>query len=269
MRAKFFISIIVLLCAFFPTIATSEFYVIPTGGPPVGIKISSLPFNITQPGYYYLSKSLSSGSSGILVGTANVTIDLRGYSLTGPGLGTTYGIVMNGITNVEVRNGTIRNFTEGIFEDNATYGRYHKIVNVKALFNSSHGIHLLGYGHIVDSCTASDNSSGSGIEMVAHSSRISNNITMRNGKNGITAGLGSIISKNISSGNSETGIKGAGGNTVMGNTAYNNEHHGIQVFGSSVLDQNSAILNNQSNGGYIDIQQGLGAALGVNWPEVP
>ena len=83
--------------------------------------ISKVPFTITKPGNYFLTKDLvvttphpQLGFVGIIVGANNVTIDLNGRELstasgTGVGIDST-----NGVSNVTVRNGVIRGFGIGI-----------------------------------------------------------------------------------------------------------------------------------------------------------
>ncbi|MHC5077049.1 MAG: hypothetical protein ACYTFM_11560, partial [Planctomycetota bacterium] len=79
--------------------------------------ISSIPYSITQPGSYYLTGDLSTSSTtshGIGISASNVTVDFMGYSLTGPGKssGSIYDGIYSGlpISNVEIRNGTLREF---------------------------------------------------------------------------------------------------------------------------------------------------------------
>lgn len=81
------------------------------------IPISSLPFEITQPGHYYLTGNLSttSGSPAILLLTSNATIDLNGYTISGPGgagVGISFSIAID--HDIRIRNGVIRNFAVGI-----------------------------------------------------------------------------------------------------------------------------------------------------------
>jgi hypothetical protein len=72
--------------------------------------ITSLPYEITTRGYYTINTNLTSSGHGIVVKANNVTIDLKGYTIEGSGTGSYYGIYINGRNNVEIRNGTIRNF---------------------------------------------------------------------------------------------------------------------------------------------------------------
>jgi hypothetical protein len=67
-----------------PVLADGEFYVI-AGGGGVGTKISSLPYTINSPGFYYVTGNLSNpiNSGGIIVSVDDVTIDLMGFRLGG------------------------------------------------------------------------------------------------------------------------------------------------------------------------------------------
>lgn len=76
--------------------------------------ISFAPFSISQPGSYYLTTNLvlSSGNA-ITISTNGVTLDLRGFFLSGSAVAGN-GILMGTITNVTICNGYIAGFTNGI-----------------------------------------------------------------------------------------------------------------------------------------------------------
>ena len=87
--------------------------------PRVAIHASDLPLTITEPNSYYLAENINftdDVNNAITIEADNVTIDLMGYSLIGPGSGTNYGIYMDERSNVEIRNGTVRDFYYGIRE---------------------------------------------------------------------------------------------------------------------------------------------------------
>lgn len=172
--------------------------------PRIPIAASSTPvgaFAITRSGSYYLTGDRYASGTGIIVEANDVTIDLMGYSLIGPGSRTNYGIYMKGRSNVEVRNGTVRRFgLHGIYEASSA-GKEHRVIAVRAVSNGGHGMYLLGYGHLVKDCTAADN-----------------------GINGIIAypGSGSTVTGNTAYGNTNFGIYTFDYCLIDQNTAYGN-----------------------------------------------
>lgn len=198
--------------------AESEFYVIAAGPNAVGTKITSVPYTIINPGFYYLTGNLSySGTTGAITISANdVTLDLMGFSLTGPGDGMNgYAIYMSGRTNVEVRNGTLRGFACGIVEENGTN---HRVINVRAI-NNGKGIYLFGKNHLIKNCSGSNNLD---IGLFVESGLITDSAAHNN-----DAGIGMF-----------------GPGSVLGNTACNNGHAnfrlGYEVATSIMVDRNSA-----------------------------
>src|SRR3954471_10947563 len=91
--------------------------------------ISALPFTITQPGSYFVTGNLTgvAGQSGITINADNVTLDLGGFELVGPGSGVTNGVrVVSGRTNATVRNGSVRGWLgSNVAADNATCTEMH------------------------------------------------------------------------------------------------------------------------------------------------
>lgn len=161
MRLSF---ITVLLC-FFLTVtcqsARADFYVVAIGanGKPVGTEISSIPTTITQPGFYYFTKNLShtSGAAAIDVQADDVTIDLMGFVLDGNGANADG--VSTGNTNVTIRNGTIRSFSNGI-NLGSTAGSV-QVLDAAVLDSSNSGILTSLTGGSVDltvrNCRVADN----------------------------------------------------------------------------------------------------------------
>lgn len=243
-------------------------------------------FPINESGSYYLTGDRNTSGTGIQVVTDNVTIDLMGYSLIGPGSGATYGILIWGRKNVEVRNGTIRNFgMNAIFEAFAS-GRGHRIVNVRVVGNglsgSYSGIYLTGLYNLVKDCSAETNT-GHGIRVGggntvtgntcyrngvdginAHSSTVTGNTCSDNGSDGINTSSGSTVTGNTCYGNDGDGISTGSGNTVSGNTANWNRQWGIKLAGNSLVDQNTVINNNQSGSGYGNISSSASSTFGLN-----
>jgi hypothetical protein len=120
--------------------------------------ITSVPYTISQSGSYYLTKNLTSTGTAITISADNVTIDLCGFTLTGPGSGATYGIYINMVRkNIEIHHGTIKNFGyDGIASDAGTGDC--RIIGVQLMGNKRHGIYLSdGIHDIVKDCTVYDN----------------------------------------------------------------------------------------------------------------
>lgn len=221
--------------------ADGEFYVV-AGGGGVGTKITSLPYNITKSGFYYLAGDLTSADYGIMVSVDNVTIDLMGFSLIGPApTSSKRGIAMSNRKNVEIRNGTLRNWSAGIYED-GTQAANHRVINVRACNNTNFGIYMWGACHLVSGCNASYNktnsSSGSGIYI----------------RSGIVTGCEACY-------NSYFGIEIDETGSIIGNVVRDNEVWGIYFTGSSaiVVDRNAA-----ANNGTNYAAAGTGTAMGLN-----
>jgi hypothetical protein len=196
-----------------PVMAEDNFYVIGAGRPEVGAKITSLPFPINTPGYYFLTGNLSySGGNAITVNCDNVTIDLMGFRLAGPSNNNYIGIQINGGNNVEVRNGTLAGWYEGVW---GSGGSRHRMINVRANGNT-YGFYLNGDDHLVEKCTAIQGSFGTGAGIVLNSTGKVSDCTVIN-----FSSYGIFISKNgIATGNmvlncSDTGIYAYSGTALV------------------------------------------------------
>lgn len=120
--------------------------------------ITSLPFTITTPGSYYLTGNLSTASDGILVSASDVTIDLMGFVITGPGPGSNSGIELDSFNheNLTVRNGTVRSFENGVIaneaEENARGGV--TVEGVRVLDIGLYGIDIRAKNGLIRDCHA-------------------------------------------------------------------------------------------------------------------
>jgi hypothetical protein len=181
-----------------PVLADDGFYVVALGGG-VGTKISSLPYTVNSPGFYYVTGNLSCASgNGITVLSDDVTLDLMGFRLSGTTGGT--GVLMNGRKNVEVRNGTFQGWGAVITESQTGSG--HRVFNVRADSNSI-GIFLYGFGHLVKGCTALSNAS---YGILVEGGTISGNVTSQCGT-GIYCKWGSVIGNSVWCNGGQTGIE--------------------------------------------------------------
>jgi len=238
------------------------------------IPITSVPYTISQSGSYYLTKNMTAAGTAITVNADDVTIDLRGFSLTGNNTGS--GVYMTDRINVEIRNGTIRNFNYGINDDyimmvsNGT-STNHRVIGVRALSNAQFGIKLYGPNNEVRDCSASNNgtsASGSNIFgiSVGNNSTVTGNTANNNGGSaqfnafvfGITASTGCTITGNTvcfngyNAGESTTiyGIVANSGSTITGNTVNGNGTSAGSVYGIAANGGGSTITGNTvySNG---------------------
>jgi hypothetical protein len=164
------------------------------------------PYKITEPGSYRLSGDLvvkAADMTAINIDASNVTIDLNGFSITGPGsTAGLYGVAdLNAGTAIAVRNGTIAGF--------------------------SYGIQLTGSGGLKDAVTGAI---------------IENMIVYNNGV-GISTGPSSLVRGNVVTGNTSDGIITRSYSTIAGNTVTNDGEVGIATNCPSNLVGNIAIGN--------------------------
>lgn len=211
--------------------------------PRIPISQADIPLTISTSGSYYLTEDIIAAGTAVTIDVDNVTIDLMGYSLTGPGKesGTNYGIYMSGRSNVEIRNGTIRNFGyHGIYEASST-GRQHRIISVRVISNGFYGILLDSQCNLIKDCVAKDNA-GTGID-AGYYSTVTGCLACYNTYDGIKAGSSSVMIGNNASNNGLDGIDAQSGSTVINNTAISNDASGIFAWTQCVLIGNSASSN--------------------------
>ena len=173
---------------------------------------------------------------------------------------------MSGRNNVEVRNGTVRNFgREGIYESSLS-GQNHRVINVRVTGNglagAFSGIKLSSKNNLIKDCTVSDNTSY-GI-YVDIGSTVSGNTCYNNGYSGILTKNGSTIAGNTSSYNGNNGIYAYSGSTVIGNTVTYNQNWGVWLQGDNLVDQNTVTNNSQSGSGYGNMSTSASSTYGTN-----
>jgi hypothetical protein len=179
--------------------------------------IDALPHVITEPGSYVVVKNLTLSAlntDGITVSAENVTIDLNGFTLTGPGK--TAGSMGMGIrsldlANIVVVNGVVREFRDlGVFLE----GENHHVAGLRVYNNGGSGI-VVGTGCTVADCNVRFNGGG-----------------------GIVAVGGSVVRGNSATFNFATGIS-ATNSLIIGNACYLNGS--LNISGA-----NSTIVNNHA-----------------------
>lgn len=208
----------------------------------IAIPASNVPaetYVINSPGRYFLTGTRLCKGTGIDVYAQNVTIDLMGNALIGPGKdsGENYGIRTNNHQNLEVINGTIKNFGDRGIVDRGEkrLTGYKRIVNMRVMDNGACGICIGGPGNLIKDCICS----GNGVSGICPGwrSTIVGCICHANEHHGIHAGRGSIISGNNTSENGYSGIVAYCGSVVSGNCLYmNNRSDGDELAGMIVMD---------------------------------
>jgi len=204
------------------------------------------PYAISASGSYRLTGSLtvSANTNAITVTAPNVTVDLNGFSITGPGSSSgSAGIAAAGVSDVTVENGTVTGFEQGVY-----VGFFGIVRNVHADANET-GIDA-GNNTTVKGCTANNSTStgGWGVYCTA-ACAISGNTVNGNASIGITCGgNGCVISDNTASANNSYGIACSGsGCLISGNAVYSNKT-GISCGGSGCLVSGNTIENNSTTG---------------------
>jgi len=200
--------------------------------PRIPISQADIPKTISEPGSYYLTEDVNSSGTAITVAVNDVTIDLMGYTIKGPDSGTNYGIYMSERSNVEIRNGTVRDFGNTGICEYSDSGTGHRVITVRSISNGSSGINLSGKGHLIKNCIAAEN-----------------------GFFGISARWGCMVTGNTAHANGGIGISVYWGSTVTDNTASMNTVDGILVYRECNVVDNTCFWN-----GYL---QGDGAGIRV------
>ena len=234
-------------------------------------------FIINESGSYYLAGNRVCNTNGIQVNADNVTIDLMGYSLTGPG-STGYGVSIDGRSNVEIKNGTITGFYRGINDSKGT-GNGHCVINVRCIYNSSSGIYLSVQGALVKGCTVRNNGDTSSAIVygifVRHGSTVTDNRVMRNGQHagaevyGIDAQDHCLVTNNVVfangslAGDKVYGIRAMEGTLISNNSVnYNGASCSHTVYGI-FASQRTVVTNNIStNNGHFGNSNGCGIFTG-------
>ncbi|HTR38379.1 MAG TPA: hypothetical protein VMH80_20860 [Bryobacteraceae bacterium] len=209
------------------------------------------PYFIAAAGSYKLSGNLivPAGVDGIDVHSPDVTLDLNGFSITATGtsLSTGFGIA-TAAQNFSLRNGTIRNFSIGVFSTGTG-----QITDLHATRN--------GTGFVLATCGLASSMSFANAAIRACSiggfeSSLSGFVIARasansNHENGFDL-ADAAVSDSVSSGNSEFGFSVIR-SSLIHNVADGNGVLGIQgvlsVFASNIVVNNGEFSLNDLSGG--------------------
>ncbi|HVZ94739.1 MAG TPA: right-handed parallel beta-helix repeat-containing protein [Phycisphaerales bacterium] len=183
-------------------------------------------FIITSSGSYYLTGDVTIPltKAGIQIGADNVTLDLNGFAIIGPGAGVAATAIYapGAARGITVKNGTIRSCAHGVLLNNATLA----MVSMVTVANCSNSGVLVGSAGIVDRC-----------------------IAVSCGAVGISAGNGSVITGCAAQSCTNGGILAAGpGVAVTGCSATQNTGPGFLVLSNGATLTDCIAVSNGSDG---------------------
>lgn len=240
-------------------------------------------FIISSPGSYYLGGNLTgvAGKHGIRIGAVDVTLDLKGFSMTGTAGSLSAIHTFGGGRNLRVRDGIIREW--GGDGANCQFALYPVYENLHFYINGADGFKA-GGGAILRNCVSSYNggagfnlgavsSSGGGISESADDAIVESCFATGNGGNGFQVrggvftgcearvntghGLSATqpitISQFMANGNTGDGIVAGAGSTLTGCTARDNTgENGILAGEGSTLTNCTASSNDVEYGINVD-----------------
>lgn len=214
--------------------------------------IRSFPYDIGEPGTYVLESTVAAPTKDttvIRVLADDVTIDLGGFTISGPGIsGSGVGIDAGGRTNVRVIGGTVR----GMGSDGVVVGDNSRVERVTATGNGGSGISG-GSGVIVESSVASGNQAA-GIA-VGFESIVTASVTVGNGTAGVLTDDSSIVSRVVASNNGSGGFLLGDACLLVQAVSSFNASSGVYFFdgSSGVLDsvvKGNALKGIDANGSF-------------------
>ncbi len=146
---------------------------------------------------------LNCPGDGLIIGASGINLNVNGKRITGTGSGSAVGVAIENVTNVTIRNGTVRNFSTQIFirESNGT-----RVRNMVLNGPENIGIQVQSSNHVDVRQTRIRNLRSLGLLVISsdgfelRNSRISNVGTGSQTSGGLTCGGGNGISSFLSSG---------------------------------------------------------------------
>ena len=224
---------------------------------------------------------------GIVIGAANVTLDLNRHTIDGDAasgaFGPDIGIRNDGFDGVTVKSGTVREFDFGIRISNVSANSLLRLLSTlnsragiraegseggrllasTAVDNGTFGIILFGENHnnLLEGNAASDNGGGGIGDFVSDHDRIAHNVVTGNAEEGIAVGGSSdssVEQNSVSDNFGGIAVFGSDRNTVTGNRVFRNRDN-IIIDG----DGNSVLANHVSDALGCDDGEGCGFGISV------
>ncbi len=226
---------------------------------------------ISRPGTYVLTEDLefsTQDTAAITISSDDVTIDLNGFTLTGPGqaVGTSGdGIYADNVKNITVKNGVVRDFRgDGIDLLGVTACQSTNVLNVTAYNNGGFGI-ICGIGGTISGCTA-DNNAGGGLNFY-QGGVVRDNTCYNNTHYGIFVNTNNLVTNNsvfytlAAAGETDSaGIRMRYSNSIVDNLVGASQYGTVVIYGI-YTDQDFNLIkgNNIADCGYQDILLASGA----------
>jgi len=212
---------------------------------------------ISTSGHYVLHKSIwhCAAAKAIEINADNVVLDLNGKTVDGDALGCSpcqVGVFVDPHSGVVVKNGTVRQFWNGVVFNNVSNGRILSLTGV----GNRHGLRLDSgaNGNLIKSNTITGGDNGITMDAAINNTITKNHLSAGN-SSGIYlyGGSGNTITQNTMSGYGHEGIHALGsttGNTIANNKALNNDVDGIQLDSTTTANHvtNNAANNNGADG---------------------
>jgi hypothetical protein len=227
---------------------------------------ADFPIEITASGSYLLTGNLTvpEGAHGISITASDVTLDLNGFVLSGSDSGAFDGIRLNGPTttaaNVEIRNGTIRDF--GGSGMNCVGGCTDlKAIGLRLLSNKGAGLIASGSHRASARDSVAAENGNEGIWLTGDKILVSGCTSVDNGATGIRAGDYSLVRGNVVSENGADGIRADSNSSVIGNVVTLNDENGINLDTTALVKNNVVRHNNQDGTTFEDIETCAGCTL--------
>ena len=225
---------------------------------------SSFPVSIDTAGSYYVAEDITCTDATvdavIEISASNVTLDLRGHTITGPGQaasGATFGISLAGtattiLYNVKVINGVVtENSRSGI---NVNYSNFITIKDINSYKNGATGIAVIQSASTrIESCQAIDNTTNGMYFLVSNYSYVEDNIITDNDSYGLStvSANDSLFKGNLICNNTK-GIYIGGlstNNSIIENHCTSNTSEDLNFDGTNNLCINNAVDSAVTEGG--------------------
>jgi parallel beta-helix repeat protein len=200
-------------------------------------------------------------ANGLVIGRSGITVDLNGHVIDGVPLASMDGIDNpNGFDRVVIKNGTIREFDNGI---EMVSSRLNTLRDLQLLSNANRGLNLFGFDDsTIKRVSISGSSEGAGLELAGtdssdHNRVVDSSFRLNTGVGlAINGGSDNTVIDSVAAENAGNGIliaavagNDAIGNAVRGVAATNNSLSGVEVTGDGAANfaRSNTIRGNEAN----------------------